>query len=186
MPRAEGDRSGAGGDDFEAFAVDRFGEDGGGRGAVAGDVAGLGGGFLRRAGRRRFSNLSSSSMSWATVTPSLVTLGSPIPCPERRSARGAQRRGDGPGQLGNAFQKLLASVFVKTRQFRHGCSSNIRRQGIQRQLSGAIQRTGRCVSGIGAGPSVKEHRHLSAKLACVGANAIAMPQNTQARNTLSQ
>ncbi len=35
----------AGGDVLQAFAIDRFGEDGGGRGAVTGDVAGLAGDF---------------------------------------------------------------------------------------------------------------------------------------------
>src|SRR5262249_21855256 len=49
---AAGQRHGvvAGGDHLEAFAVDGLGEDGGGGGAVAGDVAGLGGGLLDELG----------------------------------------------------------------------------------------------------------------------------------------
>ena len=40
----------AGDDGLEAFVVDRLGEDGGGGGAVAGDVGGLAGDFLDHAG----------------------------------------------------------------------------------------------------------------------------------------
>ena len=43
-------RVGAGGDVLEAFAEDRLGEHGGGGGAVAGEVGGLGGDFLHHLG----------------------------------------------------------------------------------------------------------------------------------------
>ena len=46
----EGHRVVAGGDHLEAFAIDGLGEDGGGGGAVAGDVGGLGGRFLDELG----------------------------------------------------------------------------------------------------------------------------------------
>ena len=44
------DRVDAGDDGLEAFVEDRFGQDGGGGGAVAGDVAGLAGDFLDHLG----------------------------------------------------------------------------------------------------------------------------------------
>src|SRR6185295_18255760 len=47
-------RIGAGGNVLEAFAVDRFGEDGRRGGAVAGHIAGLGGGFLDELGAHVF------------------------------------------------------------------------------------------------------------------------------------
>ena len=46
----QGHRIGAGGDHLQAFPEDRLGQHGGGRGAVAGHVVGLAGGFLDELG----------------------------------------------------------------------------------------------------------------------------------------
>jgi len=53
-----------------------LGQNRGGGGAVTGDVIGLRGNFAHHLGAI-FSNLSSSSISFATVTPSLVVRGAP-------------------------------------------------------------------------------------------------------------
>ena len=72
----EEDRVGAGGDVLQALAEDGLGQDGGGGGAVAGGVAGLAGDFADHLGAHVFIGIS-SSISLATVTPSLVTVGEP-------------------------------------------------------------------------------------------------------------
>ena len=48
MPLLEEHRVGAGGEVLQALVHDRLGEHGGGGGAVAGDIVGLGGGFLEQ------------------------------------------------------------------------------------------------------------------------------------------
>jgi len=50
MPRLQSGRVGSGGDVLEAFFVDGFSENGRRGGAVAGDVAGLGGDFAHELG----------------------------------------------------------------------------------------------------------------------------------------
>ena len=67
----------AGGDRLGAFAHDRLGEHGRRGGAVAGDVGGLRVATSRTIWAPMFSNLSASSISLATVTPSLVMRGAP-------------------------------------------------------------------------------------------------------------
>ena len=69
-------RVGAGGDDLDALAEDRLGEHGRGRRAVAGDVGGLARDFAHHL-RADVLEVSLSSISLATVTPSLVMVGEP-------------------------------------------------------------------------------------------------------------
>jgi hypothetical protein len=66
----------AGGDVAEPFAEEGFGQDGGGGRAVARVVAGLAGGLLHEQGAHVLG-LVGSSISSATETPSLVTVGPP-------------------------------------------------------------------------------------------------------------
>ena len=62
---------------FRPSVEDRFGVDGGGGGAVARVLGGLGGDFLNHLGADVLDSESSISISLATVTPSLVTVGEP-------------------------------------------------------------------------------------------------------------
>jgi hypothetical protein len=95
MPRLRLHRVGAGGDVLQALAVDRLGEHGGGGGAVAGDVVGLAGDLLHHLGAHVLE-LVSSSISLATVTPSLVTVGAPkLLVDDDVAALGAERDLDG-------------------------------------------------------------------------------------------
>ena len=66
----------AGRNGLGTFANDRLGENGRRRRAVTGDVVGLGATSLTICAPM-FSNLSASSISLATVTPSLVIRGAP-------------------------------------------------------------------------------------------------------------
>ena len=105
-------RVGAGRDELGALAEDRLGEHGGGRGAVAGDVGGLRGDLLHHLAPM-FSKLSSSSISLATVTPSLVTVGEPqlFSISDVAAAR-AERDLHGVGQRVDALEHALAGVLV--------------------------------------------------------------------------
>ena len=57
-------RVGAGGDVLEALAEDRLGEHGGGGGAVAGDVGGLGGDLLHHLGAHVLDRIASARSPW--------------------------------------------------------------------------------------------------------------------------
>ena len=70
---------GPGRDHFQAFAEDGFAEHGRCRGSVSGDVVGFAEAASLTSWAPRFSSGSSSSISSATVTPSLVTFGDPQP-----------------------------------------------------------------------------------------------------------
>ena len=69
-----------------------------------------------------FSNLSSSSISLATVTPSLVTVGAPkLFLQHDVAALGAERHGNGVGEDVDPFQDLLARLLSETNYLcRHG------------------------------------------------------------------
>ena len=69
-------RVGAGRDHRQALVEDGLGQDGGGRGAVAGHVAGLGGDFLDHLGAHVLEVVFELDFL-ATVTPSLVMVGEP-------------------------------------------------------------------------------------------------------------
>ncbi len=111
----QGHRVGAGGERLEAFAVDGLGEDGGGGGAVAGDVAGLAGGFLDELGAHVLVGVSQldllgdgdAVLGDGRAAPALVDDGVAAARPEGAC--------DGPGQLGDAGEQLLAGL-VTVRQ----------------------------------------------------------------------
>ena len=98
----QGHRVGAGGDGLEPFAVDGLGEDGGGGGAVAGDVAGLAGGFLDELGAHVLVRVvqldvlgdGDAVLGDGRAAPALVEDGV--------AAARAQGAPDGPGQLADA------------------------------------------------------------------------------------
>ena len=71
-----------------------------------------------------FSYLSSSSISLATVTPSLVTVGEPKRLLEDDvAALGAERDLDGAGELRDAAPHRLAGFLIEGDHFGHVCGS---------------------------------------------------------------
>ena len=110
---AEGHRVVAGGDHLQAFAEDGFGQDGGGRGAVAGDFVGLAGGFLDELGAEVFVGV----VQFDVFGDGHAVLGhfgrAPALVEHRVAAAGAERAADRPGELADAGQKRLAAVIVK-------------------------------------------------------------------------
>ena len=95
----QGHRIGPGGDHFQPFPEDRFGQHGGRGGAVAGDVVGLAGGFLDQLGAQVFEGVvqfdvfghGHAVFGHLRRAPALVQHGV--------AAAGAQRAAYGPGQL---------------------------------------------------------------------------------------
>jgi hypothetical protein len=76
MPRLIWPSGGAGGDVAQAFLDQCLGEDGGGGGAVTGDVVRLGGDFLGQLGAEVLVRVVQLDLR-AMVTPSLVIVGAP-------------------------------------------------------------------------------------------------------------
>jgi hypothetical protein len=75
---------------LQTFVEDRFGHDGRGGGSVTGIVGSLAGDFLDHLGAHVFE-LVASSISRATVTPSLVTVGEPkLFCDDHVAALGTE------------------------------------------------------------------------------------------------
>src|SRR5262249_22002089 len=97
----------AGGDHFEARAGDGLGQDGGGGGAVAGDVAGLAGGLLDELGAHVLVGVGQldvlgdgdAVLGDVGAAPALVDDGV--------AAARAERRAHRTGQLADAGQQLL-------------------------------------------------------------------------------
>ena len=97
------------GEVLETFLYDGLSEHYGGGGAVARDVVGLGGNLLYELGARVLKG-SSSSISSAMVTPSLVIKGVPNFYPKRRSCPLVERDLDSVSQRVYACkQNFLAS-----------------------------------------------------------------------------
>ena len=101
----------AGGNGLGAFTNDGLGQDGGGGGAVAGDVVGLRGNFADHLGAHVLELVGSSSISLATVTPSLVMRGAPKDfLDDDVTALGAEGHLDGIGEDVDAAEHLLAGI----------------------------------------------------------------------------
>ena len=112
----------AGGDRLGAFLDDRMGEHGRGGGAVAG-LSLVFWATSRTIWAPMFSNLSSSSISLATVTPSLVMRGRAEGLVEHDvAALGAERHFHGVGENVDAAQHAVAGVGGESYVFGcHGC-----------------------------------------------------------------
>src|SRR5205823_12522422 len=103
----QGHRVGAGGDALEALTVDGLGDDGGGGGAVAGHVGGLGGGLLDELGAHVLVGVlqldllgdGDAVLGDGRAAPALVEDGV--------AAARPQRAAHGPGQFADAGQQLL-------------------------------------------------------------------------------
>ena len=112
-------RVGAGGDVAQALVDHRLGEHGRGGGAVTGDVVGLGGDLLGELGAEVLVG-SSSSISRATVTPSLVMVGAPhfLSMTTLRPLR-AERHLDGVGERVHAALERAPGVLVELQDLGH-------------------------------------------------------------------
>jgi hypothetical protein len=92
------------------LAHHRLGQDGGRGGAVTGDVVGLLGDFLDELGADLLVR-SSSSISLAMLTPSLVMVGHPTSSPARRCGPWAEGHLDGVGEDFHPALEAAASQF---------------------------------------------------------------------------
>ena len=108
------------GDGLEAFVEDGFGEDGGGGGAVAGDVGGLAGDFLDHLGAHVFVDVFELNF---------LGDGDAVFGDGRRAegfleddvaAFGAERDFDGSGELLNAATHRVAGFLIEGNHFCHG------------------------------------------------------------------
>ena len=114
---AEGHRIGAGGDHLQAFAEDAFGQHGGGRGAVAGDVVGLAGGFFDELGTEVFVRVVELDV-FGDGHAVFGHLGrAPALVEHRIAAAGAERAANGPGQLADARRQRRPGFVVKDHLF---------------------------------------------------------------------
>ena len=114
---AEGHRIGAGGDHLEAFAEDAFGKHGGGRGAVAGDVARLAGGFLDELSAEVFERVIEFDILGDGDAVFGHLGGAPTFIEHGVAAAGAERAADGPGQLFDAGRQGGPGVIIKQHLF---------------------------------------------------------------------
>ena len=109
----DADGVGAGGDELQAFAVDRFGQHGRGGGAVAGGVAGLAGDFAHHLGAHVFIGI----FQFDFLGDGDAVLGhggrAEFLVEHDVAAFGAERGGDGAGELGDAAQDGLPGGFVE-------------------------------------------------------------------------
>ena len=116
---AQGHRVGPGGDHPQPFAIDRLGQQRGGRGAVAGHVVGLRGGLLDQLGAQVLVGVvqvdllghGHAVLGDLRRAPTLVEHGI--------AAAGAQRADHGPGQLAHPGGQRLPGFVVKDHLFCH-------------------------------------------------------------------
>ena len=116
---AQGHRIGPGGHHPQPFEIDRLGQQRGGRGAVAGHVAGLRGRFLDQLGAEVLEGVvqvdllghGDAVLGDLRRAPALVEHGV--------SAAGAQRADHGPGQLAHPGGQRLPSFVFKDQLFCH-------------------------------------------------------------------
>ena len=119
-PSLQGHRVGAGGQGLQALLEDGLGQDGGGGGAVAGDVGGLRGGLLDELGAHVLVGVGQldllghghAVLGDGRAAPALIDHGV---APAR-----PQGAPDGPGQLGDAARQLLAGLLIVGQHLRHG------------------------------------------------------------------
>ena len=104
---------------LQAFAEDGLGQHRGGRGAVAGDVVGLAGGFLDELGAEVFVRVVELDIL-GDGHAVFGDLGrAPALVEHRVAAAGAERAANGPGQLVHAGRQRLPGFVVKHHLFCH-------------------------------------------------------------------
>ena len=106
-----------GGDELQAFAIDRFGEHGGGGGTVAGDVAGLARDFLHHLGADVFKRVFQFDFLGHGDTVLGDRGGTEFLVNDHIAAFRSESGDDGLGELGNAAQDGLAGGFIKQNLF---------------------------------------------------------------------
>ena len=124
MPRLQLHRVGAGGDVLEALAEDRLGQHGGGGGAVAGQVAGLGGDFLHHLGAHVLDRVGQLDFLGDGDAVLGDGRGAELLVDDDVAALGAERDLDRLGQVVDALLELGAGLGVEEQFLRcHVCSS---------------------------------------------------------------
>ena len=113
----DADGVGAGGDVLQPLAEDRLRQDSGGGGAVAGVVAGLAGDFADHLGAHifirvfQFDFLGDRDPVFGHRRRAIFLVEHDV------AAFGSERRRDGPGQFGDAFEQRLTSILVEEQLF---------------------------------------------------------------------
>ena len=113
----DADGVGAGGDVFQAFAVDGLRQHRGGGGAVAGGVAGLAGDFAHHLGAHIFIRVFQFDFLGHGHAVLGDGRGPEFLVQHHVAAFGAKRGGDGAGQFGNALEQGLTSILVEDQLF---------------------------------------------------------------------
>jgi hypothetical protein len=107
------------GDHFDAFAEDGFGQDRGGRRAVAGNVVGLTGGFFDELRTQVFIRVVELDVFGDGHAVFRHFGRAPALIEHRIAAAGAERAADGSGELGDARQQRLPAVVLKNHLLCH-------------------------------------------------------------------
>ena len=103
----------AGGHELQAFAINRLGQHGRGGGAVAGGVAGLAGDFAHHLGAHVFVGIFQFDFLGDGHAVLGDGGGAEFLVEHDVAAFGAERGGDGAGELGDAAQDGLPCGFVE-------------------------------------------------------------------------
>jgi len=111
------DRVAAGGHVLEAFAVDRFGKHGGGGGAVAGVVGGLGGDFLHHLGAHVLVGIGKLDFLGHGHAVLGDGRGTKFFVDDDVTALGPEGHLDGAGEEFDAFEHFRARGFIKQKLF---------------------------------------------------------------------
>ena len=111
----------AGGDDLQAFAQDRLGQHGGGGGAVAGDVGGLGGDFLHHLRAHVLELVLELDLLGDGHAVLGDGRGAEALVEHHVAALGAERHLDGVGQDVDAGEHARAGVITETYFFGSHC-----------------------------------------------------------------
>ena len=113
----DADGVGAGGDELQALAINRFGQNGRGRGAVAGGVAGLAGDFAHHLGAHVFIRVFQLDFLGDGDAVLGHGRGTEFLVEHDVAALGAERGGDGAGELAHAAEQGLPGGFIKKQLF---------------------------------------------------------------------
>ena len=109
----DADRVGAGGDVLQTLAEDRLRQDSGGGRAVARVVAGLAGDFADHLGAHIFTRVFQFDFLGDGDTVFGHRRRAVFLVEHDVAAFGSERRRDGPGQFGDAFEQRLTSVLIE-------------------------------------------------------------------------
>ena len=122
-------RGATGGDDLEALADHRLGEDGRGGGAVTGDVVGLGGDLLRELGAEVLVGVLELDLAGDGHAVVGDRGGAPLLVDDDVAALRAERHLDDVGERVDAALEAATRVLVELQDLGHGCVPFLRVSG---------------------------------------------------------